>query len=124
MSSCDDRGLFAADKEMARRRSLSREPQAMPACKSLIQRSSCGEGIDAVSRKKAPGSAQTNESVFPLDGLKKKSGSHVLTSGYFYIGRGGEIRTHGLLYPKQARYQTAPRPDNKFIIVNSFRFVN
>ena len=71
MSSCDDRGLFAADKEMARRRSLSREPQAMPACESLIQRSSCVEGIDAVSRKKAPGSAQTNESVFPLDGLKK-----------------------------------------------------
>ena len=60
MSSCDDRGLFAADKEMARRRSLSREPQAMPACESLIQRSSCVEGIDAVSRKKAPGSAQTN----------------------------------------------------------------
>ena len=30
----------------------------------------------------------------------------------FKFGRGGEIRTHGLLYPKQARYQTAPRPDN------------
>ena len=29
----------------------------------------------------------------------------------FKFGRGGEIRTHGLLYPKQARYQTAPRPD-------------
>ena len=29
----------------------------------------------------------------------------------FEIGRGGEIRTHGLLYPKQARYQAAPRPD-------------
>ena len=26
-------------------------------------------------------------------------------------GRGGEIRTHDLLLPKQARYQAAPRPD-------------
>ena len=26
-------------------------------------------------------------------------------------GRGGEIRTHDPLYPKQVRYQTAPRPD-------------
>ena len=42
----------------------------------------------------------------------------------FNFGRGGEIRTHGLLYPKQARYQTAPRPDNMLIIVNSFQFVN
>ena len=28
------------------------------------------------------------------------------------------------MYPKQARYQTAPRPDNILIIVNSFQFVN
>ncbi len=28
-------------------------------------------------------------------------------------GRGGEIRTHDPLYPKQVRYQTAPRPDSK-----------
>ena len=27
------------------------------------------------------------------------------------FGRGGEIRTHDPLYPKQVRYQTAPRPD-------------
>ena len=27
------------------------------------------------------------------------------------IGRGGEIRTHDLLYPKQTRYQAALRPD-------------
>ena len=27
-------------------------------------------------------------------------------------GRGGEIRTHDLLYPKQARYQATLRPDN------------
>ena len=26
-------------------------------------------------------------------------------------GRGGEIRTHDLLYPKQARYQPTLRPD-------------
>lgn len=42
----------------------------------------------------------------------------------FNFGRGGEIRTHGLLYPKQARYQTAPRPDNEFIIDDSSQFVN
>ena len=28
-------------------------------------------------------------------------------------GRGGEIRTHDLLYPKQARYQATLRPDPK-----------
>src|SRR5208337_4820911 len=27
-------------------------------------------------------------------------------------GRGGGTRTHDLLYPKQARYQAAPRPDH------------
>jgi len=27
-------------------------------------------------------------------------------------GRGGGIRTHGLLVPNEARYQTAPRPDS------------
>src|SRR5688572_12352033 len=26
------------------------------------------------------------------------------------IGRDGEIRTHGLFHPKEARYQAAPRP--------------
>lgn len=26
-------------------------------------------------------------------------------------GRGGEIRTHDLLYPKQARYQATLRPE-------------
>ena len=45
-------------------------------------------------------------------------------SWMFNFGRGGEIRTHGLLYPKQARYQTAPRPDNEFIIDDSSKFVN
>ncbi len=30
-------------------------------------------------------------------------------------GRGGEIRTHDPLYPKQVRYQTAPRPDAALI---------
>ena len=44
MSLCVVRGIFAADKEMARKSSLSREPQAMLACESLIQRSSRVEG--------------------------------------------------------------------------------
>ena len=37
-------------------------------------------------------------------------------------GRGGEIRTHDPLYPKQVRYQTAPRPDDKSkYLLNMFR---
>ena len=34
------------------------------------------------------------------------------------VGRGGEIRTHDPLYPKQVRYQTAPRPDTKASLCN------
>ena len=30
---------------------------------------------------------------------------------YWLNGRGGEIRTHDLLYPKQARYQATLRPE-------------
>ena len=37
MSLCDCRGRFANGKEMDRSRSVSREPQAMLACESLIQ---------------------------------------------------------------------------------------
>ena len=33
-------------------------------------------------------------------------------------GRGGEIRTHDPLYPKQVRYQTAPRPDTSTSLGN------
>ena len=44
--------------------------------------------------------------------------SRYKTAPNFLVGRGGEIRTHGLLYPKQARYQTAPRPDLSYINVN------
>ena len=33
-------------------------------------------------------------------------------------GRGGEIRTHDPLYPKQVRYQTAPRPDTSVSLGN------
>ena len=31
---------------------------------------------------------------------------------YEQDGRGGGIRTHGLLVPNEARYQAAPRPDS------------
>lgn len=56
----------------------------------------------------------------------KKDVTHRLRLN-FEVGRGGEIRTHGLLYPKQARYQTAPRPDlfanisATYCIVNHFQ---
>jgi hypothetical protein len=36
----------------------------------------------------------------------KKQGAEIQENG-----RGGEIRTHDLLYPKQARYQATLRPD-------------
>ncbi len=29
-----------------------------------------------------------------------------------FSGRGGGIRTHGLFVPNEARYQTAPHPDD------------
>ena len=51
MSLYDCRGRFANDKEMARRRSVSREPQAMLACESLIQRRAASRDIDAVIHK-------------------------------------------------------------------------
>jgi hypothetical protein len=35
----------------------------------------------------------------------------LITRENFENGRGGEIRTHDLLYPKQARYQATLRPD-------------
>ena len=35
---------------------------------------------------------------------------------FLNIGRGGEIRTPDILHPKQARYQTALRPDTCFLI--------
>ena len=47
MSLCDCRGRFANGKEMARRRSVSREPQAMLACESLIQSKRVDELISA-----------------------------------------------------------------------------
>ena len=51
MSLCDCRERFANGKEMTRRRSVSREPQAMLACESLIQRSAASRDIDAAIHK-------------------------------------------------------------------------
>ena len=51
MSLCDCRGLFANDKEVARRRSVSREPQALLACESLIQRRAASRGSDEAIHK-------------------------------------------------------------------------
>ena len=47
------------------------------------------------------GRKKQNRALSPPGGLKKN-------------GRGGEIRTHDLLYPKQARYQATLRPDTMF----------
>ena len=52
MSLCDCRGLLANDKEVARRRSVSREPQALLVCESLIQRRAASRGSDEVIHKK------------------------------------------------------------------------
>ena len=52
MSLCDCRGLFANDKEVARRRSVSSEPQALLVCESLIQRRAASRDSDKVIHKK------------------------------------------------------------------------
>ena len=52
MSLCDYRGIFANDKEVARRRSVSREPQALLVCESLIQRRAASRDSDEVIHKK------------------------------------------------------------------------
>ena len=46
------------------------------------------------------------------EGSKKPAFQKLFTGcPKFRDGRGGEIRTHDLLYPKQARYQATLRPD-------------
>jgi hypothetical protein len=40
-----------------------------------------------------------------------------ITENLLQNGRGGEIRTHDLLYPKQARYQATLRPDIEEIML-------
>ena len=52
MSLCDCRGLFANDKEVARRHSVSREPQTLLACESLIQRRAASRDNDEIIHKK------------------------------------------------------------------------
>ena len=47
----------------------------------------------------------------PLSKLKLLSGFFRTSKTLKENGRGGEIRTHDLLYPKQARYQATLRPD-------------
>ena len=63
----------------------------------------------------------------------QKKNRHLQRFLSLQFGRGGEIRTHGLLYPKQARYQAAPRPDiftdicisaTYYIIKQKWSFVN
>ena len=44
----------------------------------------------------------------------------ILLREFSKSGRGGEIRTHDPLYPKQVRYQTAPRPDTAASLGNWF----
>ena len=47
----------------------------------------------------------------PRQALPSFHGEMVFCRDLRESGRGGEIRTHDPLYPKQVRYQTAPRPD-------------
>jgi hypothetical protein len=44
-------------------------------------------------------------------GMRKLSGKRMTLENPIKNGRGGEIRTHDLLYPKQARYQATLRPE-------------
>ena len=64
-------------------------------------------------RRRASGILQFYLYIVHLRGFRyaKKQKTCTLVQVEVQFGRGGEIRTHGLLYPKQARYQAAPRPD-------------
>ena len=46
----------------------------------------------------------------------KGDATRVIPAQFDGGGRGGEIRTHDPLYPKQVRYQTAPRPDRAVLL--------
>ena len=48
--------------------------------------------------------------VSPDSGARKKALDLLESRAFNY--RDGEIRTHGLFHPKEARYQAAPRPAN------------
>ena len=65
MSLCDCRGLFANDKEVARRRSVSSEPQALLVCESLIQRRAASRDNDEVIHKKPRQSCRRINQWFP-----------------------------------------------------------
>ena len=52
------------------------------------------------------------ENVRLPHGVKiKKPLVDTITNGFSFIGRGGGIRTHDPLLPKQMRYQAALRPE-------------
>ena len=59
-------------------------------------------------------------SVFDIhngDARHQQKSLVVKNDGAFFCsvnGRDGKIRTYDPLYPKQVRYQAAPRPDNRF----------
>src|SRR6056297_14567 len=55
-------------------------------------------GLSGAARRGAPDQNRWGQPLAPLSPTNRKS------------GRGGEIRTHDPLYPKQVRYQTALRP--------------
>ena len=73
MSLCDCRERFANRKEMARRRSVSREPQAMLACESLIQRSAALRDIDAAIHKMHRQACRRINSCFLKESTIKKA---------------------------------------------------
>ena len=84
MSLCDCRGLFANDKEVARRRSVSREPQALLACESLIQRRAASRGSDEVIHKKHR-HKQRAASLLACESLTQSKRADELISGSLSI---------------------------------------
>lgn len=52
--------------------------------------------------------------------LENKKGYHASAIALFYCdletGRSGGIRTHDLFHPKEALYQTEPRPESQGVL--------
>ena len=84
MSLCGCRGLFANDKEVARRRSVSREPQALLVCESLIQRRAASRDSDEVIHKKHR-HKQRAASLLACESLTQSKRADELISGSLSI---------------------------------------
>lgn len=99
------RRFFRRGRDPDRSRTRRRVPRRSPDAGRRLRFSQPIEGIAAETRA---GRALSRRQALPATRPRAPRGAPV--SGIRRGGRGGEIRTHDLLYPKQTRYQAAPRP--------------